>query len=183
MYYGWYFVIACSLISVYTSGTLYLGFTAAFEPIQQEFGWTYTQISFAASLRGLETGLLIFVAGMFMDRWGPRKLVSSGAILSGLGLILLSQIQSLTMFYVSFIFIAAGLTTASTSLLMSAVAKWFRKRVGLAMGLAASGVPLGGLLLLLVTGVIDTYGWREAMIIMWGGDVAYTVAVIAPSAA
>ncbi|MBN1255898.1 MAG: MFS transporter [Deltaproteobacteria bacterium] len=169
MYYGWYFVIACSLISVYTSGTLYLGFTAAFEPIAREFGWSYTQISLAASLRGLETGLLVAVAGMLMDRWGPRKLVSSGAILSGLGLILLSQIQSLTMFYVSFVFIAAGLTTASTSLLMSAVAKWFRKRVGLAMGLAASGVPLGGLLLLLVTWVIDTCGWRQAMIIMGVG--------------
>ena len=169
MFYGWYIVIFCALISVYTSGTLYIGFTAAIIPIEQEFGWDRFLISLAPAFRGLETGLLILVAGRLMDRWGPRKLVSSGAILSGLGLILLSQMQSLAMFFVSFALIATGLTTASTSLLMSAVAKWFRKRVGLAMGLAASGVAIGGLLLPLVTTTIDTFGWRQAMIIMGVG--------------
>jgi MFS family permease len=169
MFYGWYFVGACFLILMYNSGTLYIGFTAAFVPIEQEFGWNRALISWAPSLRGLETGLLILIAGRLMDRWGPRKLVSSGAILSGLGLILLSQIQSLTTFYLSFLLIAIGMTAASTLLLMSAVAKWFRKKVGFAMGLAASGVALGGLLLPLVTMTIDTFGWRHAMIIMGVG--------------
>jgi len=166
VFYGWYVVGASCLISLYVSGSIYLGFTAAFEPIANEFGWSYTQVSFAASLRGLEVGLLVPVAGMLMDRWGPRRLVFGGVILSGLGLMLLSRINSLAMFYASFILISTGVSTATTTLLMTVVANWFRKKVGLAMGIAASGVSFGGLLIPFVTGIIDTFGWRQAMIIM-----------------
>jgi len=166
VFYGWYIVGASCLISFYVSGSIYLGFTAAFEPIANEFGWSYTQVSFAASLRGLEVGLLVPVAGMLMDRWGPRRLVFGGVILSGLGLMLLSRINSLAMFYASFILISTGVSTATTTLLMAVVANWFRKKVGLAMGIAASGVSLGGLLIPFITGIIDTFGWRQAMIIM-----------------
>jgi len=166
VFYGWYVVGASCLISLYVSGSIYLGFTAAFEPITNEFGWSYTQVSFAASLRGLEVGLLVPVAGMLMDRWGPRRLVFGGVILSGLGLMLLSRINSLAMFYASFILISTGVSTATTTLLMTVVANWFRKKVGLAMGIAASGVSFGGLLIPFVTGIIDTFGWRQAMIIM-----------------
>ena len=166
MFYGWYIVGASCLISLYVSGSIYMGFTAAFEPIANEFGWSYTQVSLAASLRGLEVGLLVPVAGMLMDRWGPRRLVFGGVILSGLGLMLLSRINSLTMFYASFILISTGVSTATTTLLMTVVANWFRKKVGLAMGIAASGVSFGGLLIPFVTGIIDTFGWRQAMIIM-----------------
>ena len=166
MFYGWYIVGAGCLISVYFSGSVFLGFTAAFEPIANEFGWSYTQISLAASLRGLETGLLVPVAGVLMDRWGPRRIISLGIIISGLGLILLSRINTLTMFYASFVLVATGMSTATNAILMAAVAKWFRKQAGLVMGITASGVSFGGLLLPLVTKIIDTYGWRHAMIIM-----------------
>jgi MFS family permease len=166
VFYGWYVVGASCLISLYVSGSIYMGFTAAFEPIANEFGWSYTQVSLAASLRGLEVGLLVPIAGMLMDRWGPRRLVFGGVILSGLGLMLLSRINSLTMFYASFILISTGVSTATTTLLMTVVANWFRKKVGLAMGIAASGVSFGGLLIPFVTGIIDTFGWRQAMIIM-----------------
>jgi len=166
VFYGWYVVGASCLISLYVSGSINLGFTAAFEPIANEFGWSYTQISLAASLRGLEVGLLVPVAGVLMDRWGPRKLVFGGVILSGLGLMLLSRINSLTMFYASFILISTGVSTTTTMLLMAMVANWFHKNVGLAMGIAASGVSFGGLLIPFVTGIIDTFGWRQAMVIM-----------------
>jgi len=169
VFYGWYIVGASCLISLYVSGSVYLGFTAAFEPITNEFGWSYTQVSLAASLRGLEVGLLVPVAGMLMDRWGPRRLVAGGVALSGLGLMLLSQINSLAMFYASFILVSAGVSTATTTLLMTVVANWFRKKGGLAMGIAASGVSFGGLLIPLITGLVDTFGWRQAMIVMGVG--------------
>ena len=166
MFYGWYIVGASCLISFYVSGSINLGFTAVIEPIASELGWSYTQISFAASLRGLETGVLAPVAGILLDRWGPRPVVLCGALLNGFGLLLLSQVSSLTMFYLAFIVIAAGMSTATTGLLMAAVANWFQKRAGLAMGIAASGVALGGLLIPLITILIDYFGWRQAMMLI-----------------
>jgi len=54
LYYGWWIVLACFIINLYVGGIIFFSFTAFFEPIQQEFGWSYTQISLASSLRGLE---------------------------------------------------------------------------------------------------------------------------------
>jgi sugar phosphate permease len=166
VFFGWYIVGASFLISLYVSGSINLGFTAVFEPIADELGWSYTQISFVASLRGLETGLLVPVAGMFIDRWGPRPVVMLGALLTGFGLLLLSRINSLVMFYTAFVFIAAGVSSATSALLMTTVANWFQKRAGLAMGIAASGVAFGGLLIPLITVFVDTFGWRQAMVIV-----------------
>ncbi|MFH1122673.1 MAG: MFS transporter [Pseudomonadota bacterium] len=166
MFYGWYVVGASCLIALYFNGCISLGFTALFEPIAREFGWSYAQVSFAASLRGLEVGLLVPVTGMIMDRWGPRRLVFGGAFLSGLGLILLGRINSLGTFYAAFIVIAMGVSTSTTAMMMVAVANWFRKKAGLAMGITAAGVSFGGLLIPLVTGIVDTFGWRQAVVIM-----------------
>ena len=72
VFYGWYIVGASVLITLYTGGIVHFGFTAVFEPIADEFGWSYAQISLAASLRGFEVGLLAPLVGLLVDRWGPR---------------------------------------------------------------------------------------------------------------
>ena len=70
VFYGWWIVGACFLIALYMGGVIFYGFTAIFEPIANEFGWSYTQISLALSLRGLEIGLLAPLIGLLVDRWG-----------------------------------------------------------------------------------------------------------------
>ena len=95
IFYGWVIVAACLLIILYTSGVVYFGFTAVFEPIAEEFGWGYAQISLAASLRGLEMGLLAPFMGLMVDRWGPRRLIFGGGIFVSMGFLLLSQVSSL----------------------------------------------------------------------------------------
>ena len=98
------------------------GFTAIFEPIVNEFGWSYAQISLAASLRGLEIGLFAPFFGMLVDRWGPRRLLFGGGIITTLGLVLLSRVTSLGMFYGAFILVALGLSATSSTVLVTAVA-------------------------------------------------------------
>ncbi|MDP2743656.1 MAG: MFS transporter [Dehalococcoidia bacterium] len=163
VFYGWWVVGASSLISLYTAGVIHFGFTAVFEPIANEFGWSYVQISLAASLRGLETGLLAPIVGMLVDRWGSRKLVFGGIVISGLGLVLLSRINSLGMFYAAFILIAIGISSSSATVFLTTLVHWFRRNLGIATGIATSGFALGGLLVPLVTTLIDTYGWRTSM--------------------
>lgn len=148
---------------LFTAGSIHYGFTAIFEPIATEFDWSYAQVSMASSLRGVEIGLLSPIAGLLVDRWGPRKLIIGGAVITGIGLILLSRITSLGMFYFAFILIAAGGSTCSHTVMMTAVSNWFRKKLSLAMGLMASGVALSGLLIPLVALLIDRLGWRGAM--------------------
>ena len=108
IFYGWWIVLACSLICLYGGGIVFFGFTAFFDPIREEFGWSYTQISLAASLRGLEAGVFAPLIGFLVDRFGPRKLMLWGTIIVGFGLILLSLTQSLAIFYASVMLIGFG---------------------------------------------------------------------------
>jgi len=172
IFYGWWIVGACFLIGFYVGGVIFYGFTAFFEPIRREFGWSYTQISFAASLRGLEMGLFAPIVGFLVDRFGPRTLIFSGTVVVGLGLILLSRTQSLAMFYSSFLIIAFGAGGCAMVVITSVVANWFRKKVSLALGVMMSGIGASGLLVTLIVHLIDGYGWRTTLIllgaVMWG---------------
>ncbi len=82
IFYGWWIAGASFLIALYVGAVVYYGFTAFFEPIVSEMGWSYTQISLAASLRGLEVGLLAPLVGILADRWGPRRLIFGGVFIT-----------------------------------------------------------------------------------------------------
>ena len=172
VFYGWWIVGAGFLIAVYIGGFIHFGFTAVFEPIASDFGWSYAQVSFAASLRGLEMGLLAPIVGLLMDRWGPRRLVFAGAAIIGLGLLLLSRMNSLATFYGAFILIAVGTSTCIGVVPMATVGNWFQRRVTIATGILVSGTPTGGLLVPLATRLIDIFEWRMAMAMLgfgaWG---------------
>jgi sugar phosphate permease len=166
IFYGWWIVVACSLIALYRSGALAYGFTAFFEPIVQEFGWNYTQVSIAFSLRGLEMGVLAPIMGFLVDRFGPRKLAFGGTLIVGCALILLSLTNSLVMFYSIFALLSLGAGGSTSTVMITAVAHWFRRNVGKAMGVVACGFGAGGILLPLIVWLIDLNGWRSALIII-----------------
>ncbi len=166
VFYGWWIVGACFLLSLYSGGTFILGFTAFFEPIANEFGWSYTQVSLAASLRGANMGLLAPLMGFLVDRWGPRRLILGGIILLGFALMLLSHVTSLSMFYGTFIIVAFGISGLSPTVLIATVSNWFRRNAGIATGIMACGFALGSLLVPVVVRLIDVYDWRTAIFIL-----------------
>jgi len=169
IFYGWWTVFACSLIAFYVGGALFYGFTAFFEPIVEELGWSYTQVSIAFSLRGLEMGILAPIMGFLVDRFGSRKLIFSGTFIVGFALILLGLTNSLVMFYSAFILLALGASGCSSTVLMTAVAHWFRRNVGKAMGIVVCGFGAGGILIPPIVWLIDLYRWRTTSIILGVG--------------
>jgi MFS family permease len=166
IFYGWWVVLACFVIGLYVSSVVFYGFTAFFEPLIDEFGWTYTQVSFAASLRGLEMGIMAFPIGFLADRFGSRKLMLSGVMAAGCGLLLLSFTRSLAMFYASFLILAFGAGGCTSVVSMSAVAHWFDKDLGKALGIMASGFGASGIIVPLIVWLISAYNWRTTLIIM-----------------
>jgi MFS family permease len=166
LFYGWWIVGAGFFISLYSGGVIFYGFTALFEPVASEFEWSYVQVSLATSLRGMEMGLLAPLVGIIVDRWGPRRLIVVGAVVLGSGLMILSRVNSLAMFYGAFAVIAIGISAMSGTVMLTAVINWFRRKVALATGIMVSGLAIGGLLIPVVTVLIDECGWRTAMVVL-----------------
>ena len=165
--YSWWVVTASFLIGLFTAGVVFYSFTAYVNPLVAEFGWTYTQISLASSLRGLEMGIFAPVVGFLVHRFGSRVLVTTGIVLVGLGLILMSRTSSLITFYTSFLLLGLGAGGCTGVVLMSVAVSWFDKRVGLALGIISCGFGAAGLLVPLTVDLIDTHGWRHA-VMMFG---------------
>ena len=166
IFYGWWIVVASFLIALYIGGAVFYGFTAFFEPIVNEMGWSYTQLSIAASLRGLEMGILSPIVGILADRWGPRKLIFGGVLVTVASLLLLSSTTSLIMFYVSFVLLAIGVSACTVTVLLTAVANWFRRKMGIASGIAICGFGFSGLLIPVIVRLIEVYDWRTALNIL-----------------
>jgi MFS family permease len=166
IYYGWWIVLAGFIVAFYVAGTIFYGFTAFIEPLANEFGWSYTQISLAASLRGLEMGLLAPFVGILVDRFGSRMLIFSGILVLGLGTILLGFTQSLAMFYAAMILIAFGAGGCTSVVTLTAVANWFDRNVGKAMGVTVSGFGASGLIIPVIVWMISAFGWRSTLIIL-----------------
>jgi len=164
MFYGWYIVAAITVIGIIVGGTTYYGFTAMVNPIAATMGWGYAQISLAMTLRGVESGIMNPIMGAVADRWPARRLVFLGITVIVIGLLILSQINSLSMFYISFLVIGLGGSLGMQVVPAVVIARWFRRNTGKAFGIMAAGIGTGGFLVPVVTMMVDTYGWRPFLI-------------------
>ncbi len=169
VFYGWWIILACFIVGVITGAFTFFGFTAFFDPLVKEFGWSYTQVSFALSLRGIEMSLLSPVVGFLVDRYGSRRLALWGVFTVGLGFILLTFTRALWMFYGSIALIAFGGGGCTGVVLMNVVVHWFQKKAGLALGILTSGFGASGFLIPAIVWLIDDFGWRTAVVIMGAG--------------
>jgi MFS family permease len=168
-FYGWWVVIACAVIQFYLGGTFFQGFSALFNPIAEEFKWSYALVSLAFTFRGFESGIMAPIVGILVDKFGPRKILLCGVIITGLGFWLFGKINALWNFYGAFLFLALGLSLGTGVVTMAAVAHWFKERSGLAMGILTSGFGASGLLMPVVVRLVDGLGWRDAMVIFAAG--------------
>ena len=166
MFYGWYIVIAGTVLNACFGGLIFYGFTALVNPIADTFGWSYAQISLAMTLRGLETGFLNPFLGVVADRWPPKRLVLIGVVIVGLGLLCLSQVSNLAMFYVSFMIVALGSSLGISMVPTTTIARWFKRDIGKAISIFLGGAGIGGFFIPLLVKMIDAYGWQTSVLIL-----------------
>ena len=166
IFYGWYIVGAGMGIHLWVSMAWIYGMQVFFTPIVETFGWSRAIISGAFALQRLEGSIASPVEGFLVDKFGPRPLVLFGAILSGSGLIMLSFLQSIWMFYVCVLLVSLGIS-ASVGIPRSwAIVQWFRRSRGRALGIGSSGAVLSGPLLIIVVRLVEGVGWRPAFLIL-----------------
>lgn len=167
IFYGWWIVIACSILTFYGAGTFFYGFTVFVHPMAKELGWSMALISGAFSLFRLESGIGAPLAGFLLDRIGPKILVLAGGLIWGTGFVYLSHVSTVLHFYVAFFVISFGWTFASGTAVPSAlIAKWFMRKRGRALGIFTAVSGLSGLLVPILSYLIDLYGWQLTLFLM-----------------
>lgn len=165
-FFGWWVVGATAAIVFLTGGTFFYGFSALFNPIVAEFGWSRASVAFAFSLRSEVGGIASPIVGWTVDRVGSRRLMMAGIFFVSAGFLLMSQMQSLPFFYFSVIVIAIGMSATAGPVGMVAIAHWFKKRRGRALAFMTAGAGTSGVMVLVLEGMISSFGWRDALIVL-----------------
>jgi sugar phosphate permease len=131
----------------------------------REFGWSRTQVTSGNALSKLVVGPLFgFLAGWFVDKFGPRRMMLAGIMMGGVALIGLGSMTALWMFYLFYLFNALGYVCAGPLPNQVLLTRWFDKARGRAMGFAYLGIGLGGALVpLLSVWLVQKFGWHMAL--------------------
>jgi MFS transporter, OFA family, oxalate/formate antiporter len=121
---------------------LQYGWTVFVTPIQDKQGWSLAAIQVSFTIFVLvETWLVPFEAA-FVDKYGPRVMVTIGGVLAGLAWIVDSLATSLPMLYFGGIIAGIGAGIVYGTCIGNAL-KWFANRRGLAAGLTSAGFGAG----------------------------------------
>src|SRR5439155_26619820 len=132
-YYGWPLLVALAVAETTSWGVLYYAFTVFLKPMQAEFGWSKTETTGAFSLCLAISGLAGVPAGRWLDRHGPRLLMTAGSIAAALLVLAWAAVQNLAMLYLVWAGIGVTMAAVLYEPAFVVVATWFRQRRGRAL--------------------------------------------------
>ena len=129
----------------------------------------YATISFAFAVLQLMWGVAQPVAGAMSDRWGPRPVLMSGAlVLAGATALIPVASSAWALVLVLGIAFAAGAGTAGPALLASAISRWIPEaKRSVANGFITAGGSFGQFIIVpLAQLLIGIAGWQLALVFL-----------------
>ncbi len=164
-----YKVVATGFLSLFSLvGIMFYGLPFFFDFWVTEFEWSRATVTSGNLIGKVLVGPLFgFAAGWIVDRFGPRRLMLSGIIMAGLGVIGLSVMNSLWHFYAFYLLMALGYLCGGPLPNQVLTSRWFDKSRGKMMGIAYLGIGGGGMLVPQVAKWLNAQmDWRSSLVVL-----------------
>ncbi len=165
----WPVVVSAAIgVGVGVTGAMVYSLGIMLNPLADAFGWSRAEISAAKTFLTLGFAVTAPFVGYVADKFGVRKIALISLILLSLALVGMTRMNgSILIFYAS-IFGLSLVGCCTTPLVWTrAVATWFEKRRGLALGVTLAGTGIAGILApLVLDGLIERYGWQAGYLAM-----------------
>jgi MFS family permease len=165
-----YIIVTAFLALFAVVGFGIYGLPFFFDFIMEERGWSRTQITSGNAVGKLIVAPLFgFFAGWLIDKYGPRSLMMTGAVMLAIAFIGIAFTSSLEMFYVFYVFNALGYVFAGPLPSQVLISRWFDKNRGKAMGIAYLGIGAGGAVVPILAAKLEAmFDWNTALAILGG---------------
>jgi MFS family permease len=180
VFHGWRVVAACFVIAAFAWALGLFGSSVYLQAVTAAHGWPIAEVASAITLFFLVSALVQRTVGRSIDRWGPRPVLSLGAVSMCLGVALIGQVSAPWQLYPCFVLIGVGWSTLSTTGIAATVAPWFERHQGRSMTLAIMGASLGaiaGVPLLLLA--VARFGLASGLIVTATGAALVLLPLIA----
>lgn len=172
VFYGWRVVLVAVLAMFAATLTGGAGLSVFVLPMLADLSWDRKTIAGALSLGTILGALSAPFFGTLVDRYGARVMLTATGLGLGVTLLPVAWVSAPLAFYLCYggarLIDMGVLNTAATT----AVANWFVRRRGRALGLTVAGNAVGVMLLTpLAQWLIDAHGWRTAWLAIATGTV------------
>jgi MFS family permease len=140
------------------------------KPIMADMGWQRGTASGALAVGEFLAAFAVPVYGRMMDRWTIRKVALPGIVaFAGFLCLMGATPHSLVIFTILFTLTSIAGAIQTPLGYTKAIAAWFDRRRGLALGCALAGVGIGGMIVpQLANYLITQFGWRGAYMVLGG---------------
>lgn len=166
-YYGWKIVGALSLTETVSWGILFYAFSIFLVPMRDELGWSSSTLTGAYSLALLVSGLAAPLVGFWLDRHGPRLIMTAGSILGMLLVLAWSRVDSTLHFYLIWLGIGLAMATTLYEPAFTTIAAWFDRDRPRAMLIVTVAAGFASTIFLPLSGWLEeSLGWREALLVL-----------------
>ncbi len=181
LFAGWWQVLVALVIQAIGSTSVFTAYSIFAVPFKAEFDPSNMVLMLGITATVLVSGILSPSLGSAIDRYSVRNLMLYGAILMLIGFFLMSYTTSMNQVLVIYALLLSPSGVLLGPIAASALlARWFVRRRGLAISIAACGSAIGGLFIppLLQT-LFDLFEWRDGLRIYTIGIAVLMLPIIA----
>lgn len=180
MFYGWYLAIVAFLLLMVSNGAIMYSYSVVAVPLGLEFEASRVTMMLGITLMTLAGGIMSPLFGSLIDRWSLRSMMLIGVFGMSGGYFLLSFTTAswqVPLIYGALMMLGLNLLGPLTT--STLLARWFSRKRGMVLGLAAIGTSVGGFVFPpVIQWLIDAYEWRDALRILALGCLILTIPAV-----
>ena len=178
-HHAWVIVTIIAVMQMVGS-SIRMAFGVFIDPLTEQFGWSQGAITMAYALSSVVTALASPLAGSFGDRYGARRAMMVGCAMFIVGMLLIGLVNEIWQLYLTFgVLLGVAQAVFLVPLIPSAMT-WFRRHLGLGMGMLMAAWGLGPALTApLMAFMIDQFGWRDTFWLTAAGSAVIMAGMIA----
>ncbi len=171
-------VLVAFCIDFVAVGFFFYSYGVFFKAIAEDFGGSRLGVAIGLTVTNAVGAIAAPYVGRALDKYPLRNVMGLGALFMAFGFLGLSFVQNELQFYLVLgLFIGFGASSMGNLATSKLVTNWFDKRRGMALGIAAAGVSLSGVIMPYISAeLIENFGWRQGFLIY----SAFTFLVVVP---
>ena len=176
-HYAWVIVVFMSVIQM-AGGSIRNVFGVLIVPLQDRFGWEQGDLSAAYAIASVTAAIGSPVVGWIADRYGERKTLLIGVLLFSGGMAFTGGVSQLWHLYIAYGVLFGGALTVFQLVMVTAAMTWFRRRLGLAIGILMCLNGVGPAIAAPILSVLlNSVGWQATFWIAgmaWSGLMLFS---------
>ncbi len=171
-------VLVAFCIDFVAVGFFFYSYGVFFKAIAEDFGGSRLGVAIGLTVTNAVGAIAAPYVGRALDKYPLRNVMGIGALFMAFGFLGLSFVQNELQFYLVLgLFIGFGASSMGNLATSKLVTNWFDKRRGTALGIAAAGVSLSGVIMPYISAeLIENFGWRQGFLVY----SAFTFLVVVP---